>query len=261
MTRRVVLSVFAVVLLVAGLCLAIAGGAIMAITGSDDRIGTGTHRLSTASSALVTQIADISGTGGTVRTLGQPDLRLSLSGATAPTFIGVGPADAVDRYLAGVPVERVKNFDLDPFRLETTPIAGTARPQPPDAQNFWVARGSGVDPSLLWRIRDGRYRLVLMNADGSPNVGADARVELTVPHLFAIGIGILVAGCVLLLLGVLLLVLGLRTPRRPAATGLAGPPPGGATPGPYAFGPGTPRQAAPPDAETRTTPTFQKPGS
>ena len=237
MTRRVVLSVFGVVLLVAGFCLAIAGGAVMAITGSDNRISTGTERLSTPSTALVTEIADISDTAGTADTLGQPDLRLSLSGTAASSFIGVGPADAVDRYLAGAPIERVNDFNLDPFRLDTTPIAGTARPGAPDAQSFWVARGTGADPSLNWKITDGRYRLVLMNADGSPNVAADARVQLTVPHLFAIGIGVLVAGSVLLLLGVLLLVMGLRTPRRRAAVGFGGPPAGGwQQQGPYAPG-------------------------
>src|SRR4051812_8963131 len=261
MIRRVVLSVFGVVLLVAGFCLAIAGGAVMAITGSDNRISTGTERLSTPSTALVTQIADISDTNGTADTLGQPRLRLSLSGTAAPTFIGVGPADAVDRYLAGAPIEQVNDFELDPFRLATTPIAGTARPDAPDAQSFWVARGTGPNASLNWKITDGRYRLVLMNADGSPNVAANARVQLTVPHLFAVGIGVLVAGVVLLLLGVLLLVLGLRTPRR-AAVGFGGPPAGGwQQQGPYATGQGAPHQATPPEQEERPRTAPRPPGT
>src|SRR3954471_15122086 len=154
MTKRVVLSVFGVVLLVVGFCLAIAGGAVMAITGSDNRISTGTERLSTSSTALLTEIADISDTDGTADTLGQPALRMSLSGTVAPTFIGVGPADAVDRYLAGAPIEQVNDFDLDPFRLNTTPIAGTAQPNAPDTQSFWVADGTGSDPSLNWKITD-----------------------------------------------------------------------------------------------------------
>jgi uncharacterized membrane protein len=262
MTRRVVLSVLGVILLVAGFWLAVAGGAIMAITGSDNRISTGTERLSTPSTALVTQIADISGTGGTADALGHPDLRLSLSGTTAPTFIGIGPADAVDRYLAGAPVEKIDDLHLDPFRLDTTRVTGTARPTAPDAQGFWVARGTGTDPSLNWKITDGRYRLVLMNADGSPNVATDARVEVTVPHLFAIGIGVLVTGLVLLLLGVLLLVLGLRSPRRPAAAGFGGPSGGGwQQPGPYTTGQGVPHQATRPEQEAKPTTAPRPPGT
>ena len=172
MTRRVVLSVFGVVLLVVGFCLALAGGAVMAITGSDNRISTGTERLSTSSTALVTEIANISDTDGTADTLGQPDLRLSLSGTASPTFVGVGPADAVDRYLAGAPIEQVSDFDLDPFRLNTTPVAGTARRLSPDydrgpirtpydlvaevdsAVNLSVHREVLPDPALETWLRD-----------------------------------------------------------------------------------------------------------
>src|SRR3954464_2935850 len=128
MTKRVVLTVLGAVLLIVGVCLAVAGGAVMAITGSDNTLETGPQRLTTATTALVTEVADISGTGGAANTFGQPDLQLVLSGTPKDTFVGVGPADAVDRYLAGAPVEQVNDFELDPFRLKSTLVAGSASP-------------------------------------------------------------------------------------------------------------------------------------
>jgi hypothetical protein len=248
MTKRVVLTVLGAVLLIVGVCLAVAGGAVMAITGSDNTLETGPQRLTTATTALVTEVADISGTGGAANTFGQPDLQLVLSGTPKATFVGVGPADAVDRYLAGAPVEQVNDFELDPFRLKSTLVAGSASPAAPDAQPFWVARGTGPNPQLTWKITDGRYRLVLMNADASPGVVSDARVDLRVPHLFAIGVSILVAGLVFLLVGVLLLVLGLRSRRSPRYAGGA-PPPMWSDPAAQPAGP--PHQGPPPEQEHR----------
>ena len=245
MVRRVVLGVVGAFLLIVGLCLAVAGGLIMAITGSDDTIRTGSEPLSTTSTALVTEVADISGTGGTADAFSQPDLRLALSGSNGPAFVGIGPAADVDRYLAGTSIERVDDFRLDPFRLRTTPVAGTARPAAPDAQSFWVARSTGTNPTLDWKITDGRYRLVLMNADAAPGVAVDARVELRVPHLFGIGIGILVAGLVLLPFGVLFVVLAARTGRHPTPVAFGAAPATGQWPGHPGPGDGPPRQSWP----------------
>jgi hypothetical protein len=241
--RRIVLIVLATVFLLVGFLLVIGGGAVMAITGSDDTLQSGLHRVSTASTALVTPIANISNTTGTTETLGQPDLRLALSGSSRPTFVGIGPADAVDQYLAGAAVDRVRDLEVDPFRLVTTPVPGTAKPAAPDSQNFWVARDSGPDPTLTWNVTDGNYRLVIMNADATPAVATDASVALRVPHLFAIGLGLLVAGGVLALIGIAVLVVALLSgrSRRPAT-------PVGA-PGPWTAPP-PPVQPPPPAQET-----------
>ena len=78
-------------------------------------------------------------------------------------------------------------------------------------------------------MSDGSYRLVLMNADASPGVNAAGRVELKVPGLFAIGIGILGAGVVLGLVGLALLIIGARMrpygrPSAPVGAGYPGAP-------------------------------------
>jgi hypothetical protein len=68
---------------------------------------------------------------------------------------------------------------------------------------------------MSWKIRNGDYRVVVMNADGSPGVDVGGRVALAIPHLFAIGIGLLVAGLSVLVAGAVLLTLGLLSGRGP----------------------------------------------
>ena len=55
-----------------------------------------------------------------------------------------------------------------------------------------------------------------MNADASRSVAVDGRFALTVPHLFAVGIGVLIVGIVVLVIGVVLLVVGIRMRAGPA---------------------------------------------
>src|SRR6266568_5121795 len=175
MVKKVVVIVIAALLLLGGGVAAIGGGVLMALFGTDSTLTSGVHRVSTPTSALVTALDDIKDTNG-----------------------------------FGSTVDKVTDLDVDPFRLKTVRQDGTAQPVPPAEQTFWVARGSGAGASLNWKISDGSYRLVVMNADATAAVGANGRFGLTIPHLFAIGIGILVAGIVAALIGVALLVIGVR---------------------------------------------------
>jgi hypothetical protein len=152
---------------------------------------------------------DIKDTNGLATVFGQPTLKVAVTGADV--FIGIGPAKAVDAYLAGAAVDQVKDLDVDPFKLTTVPRRGSGQPAPPGSQDFWTVRASGAHASFDWKISDGSYRLVLMNADASPGVDANGRVGLTVDHLFGIGIGILIGGVLVTLIGIWLIILGVRT--------------------------------------------------
>ena len=233
MAKRVIAIVLGVLLLIGGAVTAIAGGALMALFGSSNTLSSGTERASTSTVALVAAMDNIKNTKGFATTVGTPSLSLSAGGTGRDVFIGIGPAAAVDSYLAGAPIDKVTDLEVDPFRLETVRRDGAAQPQQPATQKFWTAQASGPDPQLSWKISDGSYRLVVMNADASPGVGINGRFALTVPHLFAIGVGILVAGVIAALIGLLLLVLGMRT--------AVGPRPGVA-----AAGPGIPAAYQPP---------------
>lgn len=246
MVKRMLVMVLGIILFLVGAGAAVAGGALMLVFGSDSTLSSGQEPLSTQKSALVASMNDIQDTNGIAAAVGQPTLRLAATGTDTgrDVFIGIGPATAVERYLAGAPIDRVTDLEVDPFKLKTKARDGTATPAAPGAQTFWVARGSGPDASLSWKVRDGSYRMVLMNADGSPGVNADGRVQLKVPSLFAIGIGVLIGGVVLGLIGVTLLIVGVRMRPYgpPAAPGGAGyRPPGYSGPGP---GPGYPPPAS-----------------
>jgi ribosomal protein L31 len=216
MTKKVVVIIIAALLLLGGGIAAIGGGVLMALFGTDSTLTSGVHRVSTPTSALVTALDDIKDANGFGTTVDKPTLRVSIPSADHPVFIGIGRAADVDGYLAGAAVDKVTDLDVDPFRLKTVRQDGTSRPAAPAEQTFWVARASGPNASLNWKISDGSYRLVVMNADATAAVGANGRFGLTIPHLFAIGVGVLVAGIVAALIGVTLLVIGVRMrPRSP----------------------------------------------
>jgi hypothetical protein len=215
MAKRIMLIVLGALLLVGGATTALAGGALMAVFGSSDTVRSGTERAATPTLGLVAPMDTIQNTNGIATTVGKPSLSLSAHGTGRDVFIGVGPAAAVDSYLAGAPVDRVTDLEVDPFRLTTDRQNGTTQPQAPATQKFWTAQASGPDPKITWKINDGSYRLVVMNSDASPDVAINGRFALTVPHLFAIGTGILIAGIIAALIGLLLLVLGIRTSAGP----------------------------------------------
>jgi hypothetical protein len=77
-----------------------------------------------------------------------------------------------------------------------------------------VAEGSGREATLDWKVRDGSYRLVLMNADASRGVRVAGDVALTLPHLSRIA-WILVGAGVLTIMGGLWLAVVQFRPRRP----------------------------------------------
>jgi hypothetical protein len=92
---------------------------------------------------------------------------------------------------------------------------GTATPPPPESQSFWVARARGTHPTLTWTVTNGSYRVVAMNTDAVAPAAFAGALDLTIPHSFAIGIGLLIGGIVLILIAIMLIVLGARARARP----------------------------------------------
>jgi hypothetical protein len=199
----IVATVAGAVLAAIGIGLAILGGSLAAVFGSDNTVGSGTHSLSTSRAALVTPVDDIDGMSDISDVIGETHVRLSATatGSADGLFVGVGPAAQVDRYLAGVSTDEVTDFDVDPFKMTRQPHDGMTRAAPPASQSFWVAQGSGRDATAVnWKVKDGDYRVVLMNTDGSGGVDADGNVALTLPHVGSIA-WILIAGGSLMAIG------------------------------------------------------------
>jgi hypothetical protein len=148
------------------------------------------------------------------------DLRVRASSATGDElFVGIGPADDVRAYLAGVGhAEVVDGFDPDEVR--TTP--GEAPAAPPGEQGFWVASTmGGGHESLTWDVDAGSWSLVAMNADGSRGVAAE--VQLGANPDFVLGLGLaLLAGAAVFAMGAgLVIFFGVRTHARDAGGGAA----------------------------------------
>jgi hypothetical protein len=132
-------------------------------------------------------------------------------------FVGIGEAEAVAEYLAGVAYSEVTDVDYHPFDVRYRLVAGDGVPDPPADQGFWEVStvGAGTQ-TLLWELEQGTYSVVVMNADATPRVAVEASVGAKVGWLLPLVIGLLSGGVVLLVGGVTMLVLGARGLGRPA---------------------------------------------
>ena len=201
---RVIAVVVASLAVLAGL-VALAGGGIALVFDQTQRDASGylmtnSTAYSTGTYALVSDSYRTGAAGdafiardmlGTIRIGTQ---------STQPLFVGIGPAAAVDSYLAGVRHEVATRFDAaqSDFRL----IRGGTPGSLPSAKHFWVADAVGSGAQMLsWSPANGDYRIVVMNADGSAGVHTDLAIGARLPHLLWIGIGLLGGGALLLLLG------------------------------------------------------------
>ena len=191
------------------------GGAMMALFGSGDTLSSGTQHVVTLTRALVSPTGLIQGASGAQTAIGNVRLRFTATptgvGAGHQLFLGIGPASAVDRYLRGDSYAVATDVSVRPFNLTLERHRGTATPPPPGSQSFWVAQASGTHPALTWTVTSGSYRVVVMNTDAAAPVNFTGSLDLTIPHSFGIGIGLLIGGIVVLVLGIALIVLGART--------------------------------------------------
>jgi hypothetical protein len=209
MSKRTALIAAGVVLTAAGGAITTGGLALAALGGTDGTLSTGPHHHATSATAVVSDEGDLGGTG--ILPDGDPTVKVSVQDSDKPVFVGIGPADDVDRYLAGAKVQTVSDFDLWPFQLDTSTKDGDRQPGSPLDETFWVARSDGAtSASASWKAHDGSYRIVVMNADGSPGVDVDGSLALRVPVLGTIAVTGLAGGGTLVVLGVPLLVAGLR---------------------------------------------------
>jgi len=219
MAKQIVLIVLGGVLIVIGALAAAGGGALMALFGSNNTLSSGVQQVSTPTRALVSPAGSIQGTSGAQTVLGSVRLRITATPTAAGQhlFLGIGPAGAVDRYLSGTSHDVATDVSVAPFHLTLARHRGTGAPAAPASQSFWVAQASGTHPTLTWTVTSGSYRVVAMNTDAAAPVAFNGGLDLTIPHSFAIGIGLLIGGIVLILIGIVLIVLGVRARPRPGS--------------------------------------------
>ncbi len=173
------------------------------------------ERLSTATAAITTGEADLRADPGPPdRVLDFVDfsVRIRATGIDqgSELFIGIGPEADVETYLSGVARDEIRDVQAD-GDVEYRTLPGTAVPAPPAEQGFWVASAAGAGTQeLIWDFSEGSWAAVLMNADASPGILAEATVGVRSGALLPIALSILVAGALLLAVAVVIIVVAAR---------------------------------------------------
>jgi hypothetical protein len=171
------------------------------------------HRYQTDTRAIETENITV---GSYVPTWLAGKVRLDVSGGK-PLFVGIAPKATVDNYLARVRHAEATKLDLDPFRVTYVDHTGTVDPGRPAGEPFWAAAVSGTNGPLEWKLRSGNWSIVVMNADGSPDVAATIGVGVKVPALLWAGIGLSLFGAALLVAAGLIFAARSRSYGRAAA--------------------------------------------
>jgi hypothetical protein len=153
----------------------------------------------------------------------------------APVFVGVGPRDEVESYLADVAQARVVNLggDRDDVTYRTTGF--DPPPSAPAEQGFWTAQAEGSGPQqLAWEAEPGTWSAVVMNADASAGVAIAASGAVEADFLLPLGAALLAGGLVLLAIAAtLILVAAVGSARRQTARAPEGAAAGAAAGRPY----------------------------
>ena len=139
--------------------------------------------------------------------------------ASSPSgvFVGIGPVSDVDGYLAGVERSRLADTRSG-RRVAPQTLPGGAPATPPQQQSFWSASASGTGTQqITWTATEGRWAIVVMNADGTRPVTATLSAGVSAPALHWVWTALFWAAGPLLILGAVLI--GLALPRRRVDTG------------------------------------------
>lgn len=206
-----------VVMLVAGIIFIlgsfgplIGGIALASVSPADQNqyMSTGKVNLNTTSFAITSPSADV----------GSPDARYlpvvhllfaAESTDNQPIFVGIARTADVGNYLSNVPHTIVNSIDGYPIDVHYQNVQGTEIPAPPNDQDFWDQSSSGTGlQKISWNLQPGAWTVVIMNADGSPGVHADAAAGANSPVLIPIAVALIVLSGVIFIAGLLLVIFG-----------------------------------------------------
>jgi hypothetical protein len=186
----------------------------------DGYIASASHTFTSDGYAIATDDLDVDedGAGDLIDEDVYGHVRLEVEPNTdRPVFVGVARTADVDRYLAGSAHSELTDLSFDPFRADYRAHDGDATPLAPASRDIWTASVHGSGPqTLTWKVRQGGWSIVVMNADGSRGVDAGVSVGADVPILGPLGWGLVGGGVLLALIAAGLVVVGVRSPSRPA---------------------------------------------
>ena len=224
---RVVALVIGCLLLLPGIGLLFAGGAIgigYAVARNDaGYFQTSLTDLRSPTSAITAETpsltTDVQTSTWWINTL-DTDLRLRVTADSSDTqtFVGIGPTPQVDTYLTGIAHDSITGIASGSAPLyRANPGTGQVE-TPPAGQTFWVAQTSGPGTQeLSWHPTNGQWTVVIMNANGSPGITTAGTVEIQADFLLPFAITLLIIGTLLTAGAVVLIIvgaLGRRTDQR-----------------------------------------------
>jgi uncharacterized protein DUF4389 len=206
-----------VALLIGGIAISVAH---LTLRDADGYFMSSTERFTTTTAALTSQGLDMgSADGGAARATDAAPVRVRVRAARAdgrPVFVGIAPKPDVDAYLRNVAHDEVLDVHTHPFSVGMLRRGGRGTPAPPARQAFWAASASGPGTQTAeWRVADGRWTVVVMNASGRPGVAADVSVGASAGWLVWVGLALLAAGLLSTAGGSAVVRAGLRTPASP----------------------------------------------
>lgn len=182
--------------------------------------------LSTESHALVSEDVDLGSQPGDWFPSGRlATVRIEADGGAAPVFVGIGPEDAVDAYLDGVAYSTVTDIGIGGDDITYRNVPGDAPLAPPGEQDLWVVSAEGPGAQTVeWDLEQGRWEVVIMNADASQGVTVDASAAAQTDLLIWVAIGLLAGGLILGVIAAAVIVAAVATRGEPtpAATHAAG---------------------------------------
>ena len=142
------------------------------------------------------------------------DLKLTAASADgAGVFVGIGPANEVERYLFDVGHANLVELRDGEAIYSTT--RGGAPANGPRSEDFWVAEASGPGTQeLTWTPSEGDWSVLVMNADASSGVDVAVKAGAEVPALPWVVGALLSLAAVSLVASVLLIALPVRAASR-----------------------------------------------
>jgi hypothetical protein len=201
--------------------LALIGGATTGIVGLETQrdstgyLTTHQHHYRTSTYALSTESLNVGGLTGALEA-GFFRLRIAATSSEAakPLFIGIARTNDVRRYLARVEHDELRDINFDPFKVDYRRL-GTGTPTAlPAAQGFWQTHASGTGTQTIsWPVKKGHWSAVVMNADGSRNIGVDAQLAARLSGAWWIVAGLLALGALSLAGGIMLVRSGAQRQR------------------------------------------------
>lgn len=219
---KLIAATVGVIMAVASLALAVAGGIAIAVPDDDGWVSAGPVRLQSEAAALIADDVEIDFGGGvsegrTYITWGEIPAVIDLTSRNGKdVFVGIASQSAADNYLLGVAQDRLSSLDHED---NITFVPGVFRVDPPTETDIWVA--SSVDGTLDWDVQSGEWAIVVANSDGSAGIDVGVEAAAKVSFLRPLGAFLLAAGIVGMITGSVLTYFGVRRTRdnrgRPAS--------------------------------------------